>query len=106
VNGYRRNRGCSCARCRCSGFVGPIVLVTLGVLFLIDQYSVYSIGRTWPVILIVIGIVKLVQWNAPTTGHVDVSQIGPGGPPPSGPPTAGPSAGADPQPPSEQVTHG
>ena len=97
MNGYRRNRSCSCPRCRCSGYIGPTVLITLGVLFLIDQYSVWSIGRTWPILLIVIGIVLLARRNASTEGHVDVSQIGPGAPPP-GPPTPGgggqpPSAG-------------
>jgi len=103
MNGFRRNRACSCARCRCTGYLGPVVLITLGVLFLIDQYSMYSIGRTWPILLIVIGVVKLLQWNAPLTGHVDVSQIGPGAPPPRGP-----NAGGGGQPPSDgqQVTHG
>jgi len=86
MNGFRRNRGCACSRCRCSGYLGPVMLITLGILFLIDQYTMYGIGQTWPIFLIVIGIVKLVQWNAPTTGHVDVSQIGPGGPSPGSPP--------------------
>jgi len=103
MNGYRRNRTCSCARCRCTGYLGPIVLVTLGVLFLIDQYTVHGIARTWPVILIVIGIVKLLQWNAPTTGHVDASQIGPGGPPPDDPNSGG---SAQPLSGGQQVTHG
>jgi len=97
MNGYRRNRSCACARCRCSGYIGPTVLITLGVLFLIDQYSVWSIGRTWPILLIVIGIVLLVRRNASAEGHVDAWQIGPGAPPPN-PPTPGgggpaPSAG-------------
>ena len=103
MNGYLRNRACSCARCRCRGYLGPIVLVTLGVLFLVDQYTMYSIGRTWPVLLIVIGITKLVQWNAPTTGHIDNSQINPGGPPPGGP---NPGGGAPPPSDPQQVTHG
>ena len=103
MNGYRRNRACSCARCRCSGYLGPVVLITLGVLFLVDQYTMYGIGQTWPVILVVIGLVKLVQSNAPTTGHVSVPQIGPGGSTPDGP-----GAGSGNAPPSggPQVTHG
>jgi len=103
MNGYRRNRTCSCARCRCSGYIGPTVLVTLGVLFLVDQYTVYGIARTWPILLIVIGIVKLVQRNAPATGHVDVSQIGPGAPSAGGP---NPGGGAQPPTDGQQVTHG
>jgi len=103
MNGYRRSRSCSCARCRCSGYLGPVLLITLGALLLIDQYSMYGIGRTWPILLIVIGVVKLLQWNAPLTGHVDVTQIGPGEPP-----SAGPTPGVGGQPPSDeqQVTHG
>jgi len=102
MNGYQRNRACSCARCRCTGYLGPTVLITLGLLFFIDQFTKYSIGRTWPVILIVIGIIKLVQWNTPTTGHVDISQS-PGGPPPGGPT---PGGGAHPPTDGQQVTHG
>jgi len=79
------------------------LLITLGVLCLIDQYSMYSIGRTWPILLIVIGVVKLLQWNAPLTGHVDVSQIGPGAPPPGGP---NPGGGGQPPSDGQQVTHG
>lgn len=103
MNEYHRNRACCCARCRSVGYIGPIVLVTLGVLFLIDQYTTYGIDRTWPIILIVIGIMKVLQWNAPTTGHVDVSQIGPGAPP-----TGSTNPEGGPQPPSDgsQVTHG
>jgi len=100
MNGFRRNRACSCARCRCSGYIGPVVLITLGVLFLIDQYSIYGIGKTWPIFLIVIGVVKLLQWNAPLTGHVNVWDISP--------PPGGPNPGGGGQPPSDgqQVTHG
>jgi len=86
MNGFRRNRGCACSRCRCSGYLGPVMLITLGVLFLIHQYTMYGIGRTWPVFLIVIGVVLLLQRKAPMTGHVDVSQASPGGPPPGSPP--------------------
>lgn len=40
---------------------GPVVLITLGVLFLIDQANVYSFRQTWPVLIIVFGIMKLVE---------------------------------------------
>ena len=103
MNEYHRNRACSCARCRCTGYIGPTVLVTLGVLFLIDQYTTYGIERTWPIILIVIGIVKVLQWNAPTTGHVEVSQLGPGSAPPS---TSNPGGSAEAPSNTPQVPHG
>ena len=70
---YRYNPSCSCPRCRAHGFMGPAVLITLGVLFLLDQVvHVYwmEFGRTWPALLIVIGLVMFLQHNAPATGHV------------------------------------
>ena len=48
----------------------PVILVTIGVLFLIGEYSGrYTFGELWPVILIVIGIVKLLESTASTEGH-------------------------------------
>ena len=40
---------------------GPIMLITLGVLLSIDQFGAVSFGRTWPVLLIVFGIFKLME---------------------------------------------
>jgi hypothetical protein len=52
--------------------MGPVILITVGVLFLIGQYSGrYSFGELWPVILIVIGAIKLLEATASTVGHVD-----------------------------------
>ncbi len=38
---------------------GPIILITVGVLFALDHMTEFSFTRTWPVILIVIGLVTL-----------------------------------------------
>lgn len=40
---------------------GPIVLITVGVLFTIDHFGNYAFHRTWPVLLIVIGVLKLLE---------------------------------------------
>jgi len=64
-----------CDRCRTRRIFGPVILFTLGVLFLLQNLNVVDLGRTWPVILLVIGVVKLVQSNASTAGHRE-------GPPP------------------------
>ena len=43
--------------------LGPLILIVLGVLFLLSNIfpAVFSFGRLWPVILIVIGVVKIVE---------------------------------------------
>jgi hypothetical protein len=69
--------------------MGPAILVTLGVLFLLDNTSDVGFGKTWPALLLVIGVVKLVQSNASYTGHVGPLPPGPGGFPPTPPPPAG-----------------
>ncbi len=40
---------------------GPILLITLGVLFAVHEAGVLSFSRTWPLILIVIGLMKLLE---------------------------------------------
>lgn len=39
---------------------GPVVLITVGVLFTIDRFSTFGFGQTWPILLIVIGLLKLI----------------------------------------------
>jgi len=70
---YRYNPYCSCSRCRAHGFMGPAVLITLGVLFLLDQLTHVhwlDFGSTWPAFLIVIGLVMFLEHNASAAGHV------------------------------------
>jgi hypothetical protein len=40
---------------------GPVVLIVLGVLFWLDQSDQISFGRTWPVLIILIGVMKLIE---------------------------------------------
>lgn len=61
---------CPCAQCRIRSLVGPFVLITVGTLFALDHiWNRWSFGDTWPVILIVIGIVKIFERIASTEGH-------------------------------------
>jgi hypothetical protein len=39
---------------------GPVILITVGVLFLVDRFTSFGFGQTWPVLLIVIGVLKLL----------------------------------------------
>ena len=76
---YRYNQLCPCPRCRMHGYTGPAFLITLGVLFLLDQ-----MGRaywmdfkfTWPALLIVMGLLKLLEHGASINGHIP-RQFGP-----------------------------
>lgn len=39
---------------------GPVTLITLGVLFSLDHLTPYSFHQTWPVLLIVFGLLSLL----------------------------------------------
>jgi hypothetical protein len=39
---------------------GPIILITIGTLFALDHFTPYGFQQTWPVILIVVGLLTLV----------------------------------------------
>lgn len=44
------------------GLVGPVILIALGVMFLLGQFVPgWGFGKTWPVLLVVIGVVKLFE---------------------------------------------
>jgi len=60
---------------------GPVILITVGVLFTIDRFTQFAFYQTWPVLLIVIGILKLLG------GRRRRSDFYP--PPPTGAPPSG-----------------
>lgn len=79
---------------------GPVLLVTAGVLFAIHQAGVLSFSRTWPLLVIVIGVMKLLErtwapatpWQSPPAPGFAQRQNNaprvpnhPGGQPPQGP---------------------
>ena len=94
--------GCQCARCRTRRIMGPAMLVTIGSLFLLENLDVVNFGRTWPVILLVIGGVKLLQGSASLEGHVVAPVNTSGGPIPPVPPVPP----VPPTPPSSEVNRG
>jgi hypothetical protein len=87
VGGYRP--ACVCERCRTRKLMGPAMLITIGVLFLLDNVSNIDFGKTWPAILLVIGVVKLMQSNASSAGHVGPLPPGVSSAPPSNIPMPG-----------------
>jgi hypothetical protein len=90
---------CRCARCTIRALVGPAVIVTVGVLFLLQQSrgGYFDFGNTYPVILVVIGSILLASSLAPMEGHISSHAV---------PPTAPPAPGSvpDPTPGSTQST--
>ena len=77
---------CTCDRCKMRCIMWPAIMFTLGVLFLMDNLHGPGFERTWPLILLVIGGVKLLQSNASDAGHI-------GGPPVLPPSGAAPPPG-------------
>src|SRR5438477_13199233 len=86
---------------------GPITLITVGVLFALNNFTPYGFDKTWPVLLIVFGLLSLLRRG------VEPAPPPPPSPPPGTynfpppgyqPPAPGgyaqsPYAGAPPQPP-------
>jgi len=85
------------ANTRCQRLMGPVMLFTIGTLFLLQSLDVAGFHRTWPVILLAVGAVKLLQ----RSNRDAVSTSTGGGVPPSEPPPPP----TPPTPPSE-VSHG
>ena len=43
---------------------GPLMLIVIGVLFLLNNlFPSFSFGKMWPVILIVIGVMKVLEFT-------------------------------------------
>ncbi|MGH9534375.1 MAG: LiaI-LiaF-like domain-containing protein [Terriglobales bacterium] len=61
-----------CPACRSRGITGPVVLITLGVLFLLQMTMPrWGFDQTWPILLIAIGAVGLAQRAIPHRHHDD-----------------------------------
>ena len=77
---------CRCQSCAIRSLTGPAVVITVGVLFLLHQLhgGYFDFGNTWPLILVVIGLLQLGSAFAPRDGHIEAqaSTAVPGAPPP------------------------
>jgi Domain of unknown function (DUF5668) len=78
---------CHCQSCMIRGLIGPAIVITVGVLFLLHQMHGGNLdfGNTWPVILVVIGFLYLAASMASRDGHIEPPPT-PGAPPASTPP--------------------
>ncbi len=68
---YTRNRHCPCARCRAHGLMGAAIVITVGVLLLLDQNGIAWFHQTWPVLLLVIGAFIFMSRSASTENHIE-----------------------------------
>jgi hypothetical protein len=92
-NYERSRRTCTCGRCMTRWLMGPAMVLTTGILLLLDSTGVAEVHRTWPAWILVCGIVKLLQSSASSAGHI-------------GPLPPGPSTAAPPTPPPSTSTPG
>jgi hypothetical protein len=51
--------------------MGAAVLVTLGILFLLESYGAVRFEKSFPVLLLVIGCVLLISRTGSTEGHIE-----------------------------------
>jgi hypothetical protein len=61
---------CNCAHCRVACLMGPLMLITVGAIFLAAQYTRFGMGDLWPLFLIVPGIIMVAQSFASKEGHI------------------------------------
>lgn len=56
---------CGCARCTVGAVTGPLLLITVGILFAMEQQGLYRFRETWPVLLIVYGVARAMASMVP-----------------------------------------
>jgi hypothetical protein len=61
---------CHCPYCKIRGLMGPLMIITVGILFLIGEYTRFSFLELWPILLIVAGVVLTAQSLASKEGHL------------------------------------
>jgi hypothetical protein len=90
---YKYNPACGCSCCKRSGLTGPVMMVTVGALFLIDNYSDrVDFGDLWPVILIVMGGLMLLRPSSSRGGHLNPGVQAAPPTPPAAPASQNPSS--------------
>ena len=89
---------CTCPRCRIRGLMGPAILFIIGGILLLDSRDVHGMAweRTWPAILLVIGVIKLMQSTASSQGHIEPLPMAPPGVPPAAGPNNAPPGNVPP----------
>lgn len=103
-NSERAKRIGASGRCSTGALMGPAMVLTTGILFMLESLHIADLDRTWPAWILVVGIVKLLQSSASSAGR----HMGPPPPPavgPMPPPPAAPSSDPGATPSSGEVRH-
>lgn len=83
---FKSNPRCGCPRCRLRGLMAPTVIVTVGVLMLLQTLDMVEFKKSLPILLIVIGVVMVLQRTSSTEGHIPLGYFqSPGMTPPPPP---------------------
>ncbi|HTD21374.1 MAG TPA: DUF5668 domain-containing protein [Terriglobales bacterium] len=87
---------CRCVACTAVSLMGPTILVTIGVMGMLSEFTPVGWKESWPLILIVVGVLKFLQITGSRAGHIPYGA--PSVPPPPGSPATSSS--------ENEVTHG
>jgi hypothetical protein len=49
--------------------MGPLMLITVGAIFLLGRFTSVGFEKLWPVILVVAGVVLFLQSSSSRAGH-------------------------------------
>lgn len=58
-----------------SALRGPILLITLGILLLVQRFADSPFSKTWPILLIVFGAMKLLERVAGPGGETPLGTM-------------------------------
>ena len=85
---------CHCQSCSLRSLTGPALVIAIGILLMLHQVhgGALSFENTWPIVLIVIGVLYLGSSLASREGHIEapVAGVPPAVPPGTVPPSAAP----------------
>ncbi len=70
MNTYQPNKACHCPRCRMRNLFGAAMVITVGMLFLLNNFDIVYFDRSWPILIIVVGLFTFASHNAPIEGHI------------------------------------
>jgi hypothetical protein len=61
---------CRCVACTATCFLGPTIIATIGIMGLLSEFTPIGWEKSWPLILIVVGVVKFLQITGSRAGHI------------------------------------